>query len=158
MSGKPTYQELEQRVKKLEKEAVEHDLALQETSMELALGLSEVFEALGKIASGDPSVRLPETSELELITKLKHMVNVTGQNLAEIVNLSHEFAVGLAEHFVGEGRKTIIQNHLKALRPGGLCFLQVPNALSPCYRIAFGMRKLLGLWPSHVPEIQYTQF
>lgn len=76
--------------------------------------------------------------------------------LCEAFDVSVSF--GLAEHFVGEERKTIIQNHLKALRPGGLCFLQVPNALSPCYRIAFGMRKLLGLWPSDVPEIPYTQF
>jgi PAS domain S-box-containing protein len=99
MTEKRSYEELEQRVKQLEKEVLDHDLALQATSMELALGLSEVFEALGKIASGDPSVRLPETSELELITKLKHMVNLTAENIAEIVNLSHEFAMGLAEHF-----------------------------------------------------------
>jgi PAS domain S-box-containing protein len=69
------------------------------TSMELALGLSEVFEALEKISSGDPSVRIPETSKLELIAKLKHSVNLTAENLAEIVDLSHEFAIGLAEHF-----------------------------------------------------------
>jgi PAS domain S-box-containing protein len=30
---------------------------------------------------------------------LKHMVNLTGENLAEMVDLSHEFAIGLAEHF-----------------------------------------------------------
>jgi PAS domain S-box-containing protein len=99
MSRKPTYQELEQGLKKLEREAVEHDLVLRETSMELALGLSEVFEALGRIASGDPSVRLPETSKLDLITKLKHFVNMTGESLGEITDLSHEFAIGLAEHF-----------------------------------------------------------
>jgi signal transduction histidine kinase len=71
----------------------------QNTSMELALGLSEVFEALKRISSGDPSVRIPEASELELIVKLKHMVNLTAENLAEIVHLSHDFAIGLAEHF-----------------------------------------------------------
>ena len=68
-------------------------------SMELALGFSEVFEALKKIASGDPSVRLPEDSDLELVNKLKHMVNMTAEELGEIVDLSHEFAIGLAEHF-----------------------------------------------------------
>ncbi len=77
----------------------ERDVELEGTSMELALGLSEVFEALKQISSGDPLVRIPETSELELITKLKHMVNLTAENLAEIVDLSHEFAIGLAEHF-----------------------------------------------------------
>jgi PAS domain S-box-containing protein len=77
----------------------ERDLELEGISMELALGLSEVFEALRDISSGDPLVRVPEASELELISKLKHMVNVTARNIAEIVSLSHEFAIGLAEHF-----------------------------------------------------------
>ena len=77
----------------------ERDRELEHISMELALGLSEVFEALRQISSGDPEVRIPETSELELIIKLKHMVNLTALNLAGIVNLSHEFAIGLAEHF-----------------------------------------------------------
>ncbi|UCB47605.1 MAG: PAS domain S-box protein [Deltaproteobacteria bacterium] len=75
------------------------DKELEEISMELAIGLSEVFEALKVIYSGDPSVRIPEASELELISKLKHMVNLTAENLGEIVDLSHEFAIGLAEHF-----------------------------------------------------------
>lgn len=77
----------------------ERDRELEETSMELALGLSEVFEALKEISSGDPEVRIPETSDLELIAKLKHIVNLTGENLGEIVDLSHNFAIGLAEHF-----------------------------------------------------------
>ncbi len=68
-------------------------------SNELAEGLSDVFEALKQISLGDPSVKIPETSKLELIAKLKHTVNITASNLAEIVNLSHEFAIGLAEHF-----------------------------------------------------------
>lgn len=48
-------------------------------SLELAVGLSEVFEALKEISSGDPSVRIPETSGIELIAKLKHIVNLTAQ-------------------------------------------------------------------------------
>jgi signal transduction histidine kinase/DNA-binding response OmpR family regulator len=70
-----------------------------ELSNDLSVGLSDVFEALKQISSGDPSVEIPETSNLELITELKHTVNMTAKNLAEIVNLSHEFAIGLAEHF-----------------------------------------------------------
>jgi two-component system cell cycle sensor histidine kinase/response regulator CckA len=77
----------------------ERDMELEGTSTEMALGLSEVFAALKEMASGDPDVRVPETSDLELIRKLKHMVNLTAENLAEIVHLSHEFAIGLAEHF-----------------------------------------------------------
>jgi signal transduction histidine kinase len=75
------------------------DRELEGVSMELAMGLSEVFQALKEIASGDPTVRIPETSPLELIAKLKHMVNLTAENQAEIVDLSHEFAMGLTEHF-----------------------------------------------------------
>ncbi|UCD86323.1 MAG: PAS domain S-box protein, partial [Desulfobacterales bacterium] len=72
---------------------------LQSIHMEMAVGLSEVFEALKRISSGDPTVKIPETSDIELIAKLKHSVNLTAKNLAEIVDLSHEFAIGLAEHF-----------------------------------------------------------
>ncbi|MDY6987233.1 MAG: HAMP domain-containing sensor histidine kinase [Thermodesulfobacteriota bacterium] len=77
----------------------ERDLEMAETSLELALGLSEVFQALREIAAGNPEVRIDESSQLELIGKLKHMVNVTGVELKKIVDLSHEFAMGLAEHF-----------------------------------------------------------
>jgi signal transduction histidine kinase len=77
----------------------ERDTELETISLELALGLSEAFEALKRISSGDPHVRIPEFSQLELIAKLKDIVNLTAANLAEIVDLSHEFAIGLAEHF-----------------------------------------------------------
>ncbi len=69
------------------------------TSIEMTLGLSEVFDALKKIADGDPTVRLSEASGLQLIAHLKKLVNLTATNMGEIVDLSHEFAIGLAEHF-----------------------------------------------------------
>ncbi|MCP4578587.1 MAG: PAS domain S-box protein, partial [Deltaproteobacteria bacterium] len=75
------------------------DRELENISLEMALGLSEVFEALKKISFGDPMVRIPEESSLELISKLKELVNKTAENLGEMVDLSHEFAMGLAEHF-----------------------------------------------------------
>ncbi len=75
------------------------DRELQGIGMELAMGVSEVFVALKDISAGDPSVRIPTTSKLELIGKLKDIVNLTAENIAEIVGLSHEFAMGLAEHF-----------------------------------------------------------
>ena len=77
----------------------ERDRELENISLEMALGLSEVFEALKQISSGDPMVRIPEDSSLELISKLKELVNQTAENLGEMVDLSHEFAMGLAEHF-----------------------------------------------------------
>ncbi|MEW6001470.1 MAG: diguanylate cyclase [Nitrospirota bacterium] len=77
----------------------DRDRELEGISMEMALGLSEVFEALKKISSGDPSVLVSEISGIELITKLKHMINLTAEDIREIVNQTHEIAIGLAEHF-----------------------------------------------------------
>ena len=75
------------------------DSELESLGMELSISLSEVFEALKKIAKGDPAVRIDETSQIELIRKLKHMINLTAENIGEIVDQSHEIAIGLAEHF-----------------------------------------------------------
>ncbi len=88
-----------EQVREFREMVEERDRELESLSMEMAIGLSEVFEALKDIYSGDPSVRIPETSKLELISKLKHMVNLTAENLSEVIDLSHEFAIGLAEHF-----------------------------------------------------------
>ncbi|MBW1856220.1 MAG: hypothetical protein JRJ00_16380, partial [Deltaproteobacteria bacterium] len=52
------------------------DRELQNIGMELATGVSEVFVALKDISAGDPSVRIPTTSKLELIGKLKDIVNL----------------------------------------------------------------------------------
>ncbi len=79
--------------------ALEKNRDQEHTRTEMAIGLSEVFEALRRIASGDPYVRISEGSDLELIAHLKELVNLTAKNLGEIVDLSHEFAIGLAEHF-----------------------------------------------------------
>ncbi len=43
---------------------------LNSVSIELAVSLSEVFEALKKISSGDPTVRIEEDSKFEFIKKL----------------------------------------------------------------------------------------
>lgn len=68
-------------------------------SMEMATGMAEVFEALKMIHKGDPSIRISESSNIELIRKLKQCINLTAENLGEIVDQSHEFAITLAEHF-----------------------------------------------------------
>ena len=73
--------------------------ALRTINVELAQGLSEVFGALNEISLGNPEVRIDEASKIDLIAKLKQIVNLTARDLGEIVDLSHEFAMGLAEHF-----------------------------------------------------------
>ena len=98
-SMKATLKVVDKQFKEFNKIIRERDKELESMSMELALSLSEVFEALKKIASGDPSVRIDEASAIELISKLKHMVNLTSKEINSIVDQSHEFAIALAEHF-----------------------------------------------------------
>ena len=98
-SMKATLKVVDHQFKEFNKIIRERDRELESMSMELALSLSEVFEALKKISSGDPSVRIDETSAIELISKLKHMVNLTSGEINSIVDQSHEFAIALAEHF-----------------------------------------------------------
>ena len=96
---KATLTVVNRQFKEFSKMIGDRDRELESMSMELALSLSEVFEALKKIAAGDPTVRVPEESNIELISKLKHMVNLTAEEISEIVDQSHEIAIGLAEHF-----------------------------------------------------------
>lgn len=95
-------------------------------SSELDSGLSEVLTALAEISSGNPEVRIPETSMLPSIAKLKHTVNLTAKSLAEIVELSHEFAVGLAEHF--EKLDRVSKGDLSA-RVSGVSQVEILEAL-----------------------------
>ena len=98
-SMRDTYEVFNAQLKEYKQIVKDRDRELENISIELAIGLSEVFVALKRISSGDPLVRIPEISNIELLNKLKHSVNLTAQNLEEIVQLSHEFAIGLAEHF-----------------------------------------------------------
>lgn len=98
-SMKNTCEIFNEQLKEYKHIVEERDKELENIGIELAIGLSEVFEALKKISTGNPLVRIPETSSIELISKLKKLVNLTAQNIEEIVELSHEFAIGLAEHF-----------------------------------------------------------
>jgi signal transduction histidine kinase/Na+/proline symporter/CheY-like chemotaxis protein len=119
--------QLEEKVSQRDREIIERKMAeraLRESeerfrnlSRELTLGLSDVFDALQEISAGNPDVRISEASENELIAELKHTVNLTAQNLAEIVNLSHEFAIGLAEHFDAMNR--VSKGDLTARVSGG---------------------------------------
>jgi signal transduction histidine kinase len=94
-----TLRVVHEQLKESRETVEERDRELESVSLELALGLSEVFEALRRISSGDPSARIPESSKLELVRKLKNIVNKSAENMAEMVQLSHEFAICLAEHF-----------------------------------------------------------
>jgi signal transduction histidine kinase/CheY-like chemotaxis protein len=89
------------QIKELETEAAlrQSEQKFRLLSKSLTLGLTEVLDGLNEISSGNPAVEIPEASDIELISDLKRVVNATAQSLGEIVELSHEFAMGLAEHF-----------------------------------------------------------
>jgi len=53
---------------------------------------------------------------------------------------------GLCEHFLGERRLGVVGAHLELLRPGGLALINVPNRLSPIYRLWMATAKLRGRW------------
>lgn len=99
MTTSPSRQDLETKIKDLEQQIDQCGTELQDISLELAIGISEALAGLKQIAIGNPAVRIPEASSLDLMVRLKHMVNVAARNLSEIVSLSHDFAMGLAEHF-----------------------------------------------------------
>jgi PAS domain S-box-containing protein len=95
---KPEQGGMREEFEAFKKTAADVDRELASISMELSISLHEVFDALKKISSGDPEVRISEESEVEIISKLKSMVNTTAKNIGEIVDQSHEFAMSLAEH------------------------------------------------------------
>lgn len=72
---------------------------LEKNSLMLALDCSEYFEALKKISEGDPSVRVSEESDNELMAKLGGVINQTAEGVTVMVEQSHEMAMGLCEHF-----------------------------------------------------------
>jgi len=72
---------------------------LEQTNLDMTIGLSEVCDGLGRIADGDPDVRISEDSNLESIVRLKAIVNRTAKDLGKLVEQFHEMAIGLAEHF-----------------------------------------------------------
>ena len=94
-----TFQEIKRQFNGLRNIVEMSNKELETMGLELAISLSEVFEALKKISAGDPDVRIPEKSEVELISLLKHFVNLTAKNLGEMVDQCHEFAFCLATYF-----------------------------------------------------------
>ncbi|HMK49700.1 MAG TPA: PAS domain S-box protein, partial [Thermodesulfovibrionales bacterium] len=98
-SMKVMLRETSKQIDRYRKIVKDRDEELEKIGLELAISLSEVFEALKRIASGDPSVRISESSKIDLICRLKHMVNTTASEIKVIVDQCHEFAICLAEHF-----------------------------------------------------------
>lgn len=80
---KDTFKVINNQFKEYKKIVNERDEELRSISMELAIEITEIFEALRKISSGDTRVSLDETSNIDLINKLKHVVNKTANEIRE---------------------------------------------------------------------------
>jgi len=125
-SAKETLAVLCEQLSESGKMVAEKEEKLTRTNLELALGLSEVFVALKKMASGDPDVHLDERSNHESVASLKKLVNETASSLKQMVSLSHEFAMGLTEHF--DVLHRVSKGDLKA-RVGGVSHVQLLERL-----------------------------
>jgi SAM-dependent methyltransferase len=53
---------------------------------------------------------------------------------------------GLCEHFLGRRRRDVVAAHIDLLRPGGIAMINVPNRLSPVYRLWMKAAKARGTW------------
>ncbi len=104
----------------------ERDRELESISMELALGISEVFEALKRISAGHLGVRIDEKSSIEILSGLKQMINSTAKEIGEIVNQFHEVAMDLTEHF--DVLHRVSKGELDA-RIEGSCNMELMEAL-----------------------------
>ena len=76
------------QLKEIEKE-------LEESSMELALGLSEHFEALRQVAEGDLTITTSEESKNELLAKLGTVINKTSLSLKKTMDELEKAKTGL---------------------------------------------------------------
>lgn len=74
------------------------------------------------------------------------------------------YSMGLCEHFVGDQRQQIFDQHLKLLKAGGVALIMVPNVLAP-FRIFWRLgRRILSMIPLvgrrygvvWVDEVQFT--
>ncbi len=83
VSLKDTLKVINNQFKEYKKIVTDRDKKLISINKELALGITQVFQALRKISSGDPTIRLDEKSKIKLISKLKHVVNQTAKEVRE---------------------------------------------------------------------------
>ena len=66
---------------------------------QLQQGVEDAVEALAQMAQGNPEVRISDDAPLELLQQLNRNINRVGDEYAQAVDLAHEMAIGLAEHF-----------------------------------------------------------
>lgn len=87
----------------------------------------------------------------KLFHELALNVNLIQDDALQLASDYHDqfdvtMSFGLAEHFVGKDRETIIDAHIKSLKKGGLAFISVPNRHNPPYRLYKFLAQKAGFW------------
>lgn len=77
----------------------DRDRELKGTNAGLADGLSRSFEMVRKLCLGDPTARVKIDSSNEMLVKLEGALNQMGESVQEMVDQSHELAMGLCQHY-----------------------------------------------------------
>jgi PAS domain S-box-containing protein len=75
------------------------DGELQAINLDLSIGLSQSVEMVRKLCLGDPSARVKINSPNEMLVKLEEVLNQMGDSVQEMVDQSHELAMGLCQHY-----------------------------------------------------------
>jgi 2-polyprenyl-3-methyl-5-hydroxy-6-metoxy-1,4-benzoquinol methylase len=73
-----------------------------------------------------------------------NVLEVSRSPLAGQFDIAMSF--GLAEHFSGADRRTVVKAHFDLLRPNGIAFISVPHAVNPPYRAYKLLAELTGRW------------
>lgn len=99
---KKRIKELEQEIARLhgiEAEVLKRERQEQKAKVLLNTDLLEVLEGLRTIASGNPHVQISKDASSNLAGELKQGIKQTAKDHELLLDLAHEFAFGLAEHF-----------------------------------------------------------
>ncbi len=77
----------------------DRDGELQAMNLDLGIGLSQSVEMVRKLCLGDPTARVKIVSPNEMLVKLEEVLNQMGESVQEMVDQSHELAMGLCQHY-----------------------------------------------------------
>jgi cyclopropane fatty-acyl-phospholipid synthase-like methyltransferase len=91
----------------------------------------------------EQSVQRFEARGLEVRTIHSDVFEIPS-DVRESFDISMSF--GLCEHFSGERPRRAIAAHAELPKPGGIAMVNVPNRLSPFYRLRMDLSKRRGTW------------
>ena len=90
---------LVRKIVEYEGELKNREEEISETSMELALGLSEVFNVLQEFRKGNYDIRINEDSKIEILSQLAKTLNIIIDETGAMINELSEVALSVSENF-----------------------------------------------------------